>query len=89
MIGLTRHMTDQLGQFGVTVNCIAPGVTSTEATWRQVPRPVKPMFAQTLSSRSNVQPAGMAVLATFFASDEASFVNGQTICVEGGKVMTV
>ena len=46
VIGLTRHMAGQLGQYGVTVNCIAPGLVLTEATQRQVPEPVQPMFAQ-------------------------------------------
>ena len=89
VIGLTRHMAGQLGQFGVTVNCIAPGLTETDATARQVPEPVQPMFAQMSASRSNVQPEDMASVATFFASDEARFVNGQTICVDGGNVMPV
>lgn len=89
VIGLTRHMAGQLGQFGVTVNCIAPGLTMTEATERQVPEPLQPMFAQWSASRSNVQPEDMAGAAVFFASEDGRFVNGQTLCIDGGNVMPV
>ena len=45
VLGLTRHMAGQLGQFNVTVNCIAPGLVNTEATEKQVPTDFQPMFA--------------------------------------------
>ncbi len=89
VIGLTRHMAGQLGQFGVTVNCIAPGLTLTEATARQVPEPIQPMFAQMSAMRTNVEAEDMVGTAVYFASDDAKRVNGQVICIDGGNVMPV
>lgn len=89
VIGLTRHMAGQLGQFGVTANCIAPGLTMTPATERQVPKEFQPMFAQMSAARTNVQPEDLAGAAVFFASEDARMVNGQLLCVDGGNVMPV
>lgn len=89
VIGLTRQMAGQLGQFGVTVNCIAPGLTLTEATARQVPEPIQPLFAQMSASRVNVEAEDMVGAAVFFASDDARRVNGQILCIDGGNVMPV
>lgn len=89
VIGLTRHMAGQLGQYGVTVNCIAPGLVLTEATHRQVPEPIQPMFAQMSAMRTNLEPEDMVGAAVFFASDDARRVNGQLLCVDGGNVMPV
>jgi NAD(P)-dependent dehydrogenase (short-subunit alcohol dehydrogenase family) len=47
------------------------------------------MFAQWSASRSNVQPEDMAGAAVFFASEDGRFVNGQTLCIDGGNVMPV
>jgi 3-oxoacyl-[acyl-carrier protein] reductase len=89
VLGLTRHMAGQLGRFGVTVNCIAPGLTMTEATARQVPEPVQPFFAQMSASRVNVEAEDMVGAAVFFASEDARRINGQILCIDGGNVMPV
>lgn len=89
VIGLTRHMAGQLGQYGVTVNCIAPGLVLTEATQRQVPEPIQPMFAQMSAMRTNLEAEDLVGAAVFFASDDARRVNGQLLCVDGGNVMPV
>ena len=89
VVGLTRHMAGQLGQFGVTVNCIAPGLTLTDATQRQVPEPLQPIFAQMSAMRTNVEAEDMVGTAVYFASSDADRVNGQIICIDGGNVMPV
>jgi 3-oxoacyl-[acyl-carrier protein] reductase len=89
VIGLTRHMAGQLGQFGVTTNCIAPGLVMTQATEVQVPGEFQPMFAEMSAMKSNTQPEDMVGPAVFFASDDSCMVNGQLLCVDGGNVMPV
>ncbi len=89
VLGLTRHMAGQLGQFNVTVNCIAPGLVTTEATEKQVPTDFQPMFATMSAMRRNAEPEHMVGVAVFFASSDADLVNGQTIVVDGGNVMPV
>ena len=89
VLGLTRHMAGQLGQFNVTVNCIAPGLVNTEATEKQVPTDFQPMFATMSAMRQNAEPEHMVGVAVFFASSDADLVNGQVIVVDGGNVMPV
>jgi 3-oxoacyl-[acyl-carrier protein] reductase len=87
VLGLTRHMAGQLGQFNVTVNCIAPGLTMTEATDKQVPTDFQPMFATMSAMRRNTEAEHMVGPAVFFASSDADMVNGQVLVVDGGNVM--
>ena len=87
VLGLTRHMAGQLGQFNVTVNCIAPGLTMTEATDKQVPVDFQPMFATMSAMRRNTEAEHMVGPAVFFASSDADMVNGQVLVVDGGNVM--
>jgi len=89
VLGLTRLMAGQLGQFNVTVNCIAPGLVNTAATEKQVPAEFQPMFATMSAMRRNTEPEHMAGVAVFFASSDADLVNGQVIVVDGGNVMPV
>jgi 3-oxoacyl-[acyl-carrier protein] reductase len=89
VIGMTRLLAGQLGQHGVTVNCVAPGLTMTEATDKVVPDFAQPIFEQMSASKRNVQPDELTGTALFLASDDAALVNGQVICVDGGTVMPV
>jgi 3-oxoacyl-[acyl-carrier protein] reductase len=89
VLGLTRHMAGQLGAFNVTVNCIAPGLTNTAATDKQVPTDFQPMFATMSAMRRNTEPEHMVGPAVFFASSDADLVNGQVLVVDGGNVMPV
>jgi NAD(P)-dependent dehydrogenase (short-subunit alcohol dehydrogenase family) len=87
IVGLTKFMAAQLGQYNITVNCIAPGVTMTEATKKVVPE----MFIEGMTSmtamKSKLEPEDLAGAAVFFASDDAKFCTGQTLVVDGGLSM--
>ena len=89
VIGQTRLLAGQLGQSNVTVNCIAPGLTMTDATDAVVPTEVQPMFEAMSAMRTNVEPDQLTGAAVFFASEDADLVNGQILCVDGGNVMPV
>jgi NAD(P)-dependent dehydrogenase (short-subunit alcohol dehydrogenase family) len=89
VLGLTRMMAGQLGQYGVTVNAVAPGLVMTEATEKQVPEDFRPMFAMMSASRRNTEPRHMVGPALFLASDDAEMVNGQILVVDGGNIMPV
>ena len=87
IVGLTKFMAAQLGQFNITVNCIAPGVTMTDATKKTVPDfIIEGMTAQT-ALKSTLEPEDLAGACVFFASDDAKFVTGQTLVVDGGLAM--
>ena len=83
VISFTRFVAAQYGRQGIRCNAISPGLILTE---RDAPRPqaVLDAFArQTLSPRHG-HPDDIAHAALFLASDEAGFINGQTIEVDGG-----
>ena len=87
IVGLTKFMAGQLGQYNITVNCIAPGVTMTEATKKIVPEfYIDGMTAQT-AMKKTLEPEDLAGACVFFASEEARFVTGQVLVVDGGLAM--
>ncbi len=87
VIGLTKFLAGQLGQYGITVNCIAPGVTMTEATKRIVPEEFISMIPMMSAMKQALEPEDLTGAAVFFCSDDARLVTGQVLCVDGGAQM--
>ncbi len=87
VVGLTKFLAAQLGQYNITVNCIAPGVTMTEATKKIVPEQFIDMLPAMSAMKRKLEPEDLAGTAVFFASDDANLVTGQVLCVDGGSVM--
>jgi 3-oxoacyl-[acyl-carrier protein] reductase len=87
VIGLTKFLASQLGQYNVTVNCISPGVTMTEATKKIVPEEFIGMLPMMSAMKRTLEPEHLAGAAVFFASDDAELVTGQVLCVDGGTCM--
>ena len=87
VIGLTKFMAGQLGRHGITVNCICPGVTMTEATRKVVPENLLQMITFMSAMGNTLEPEDLTGAAVFFASDDARFVTGQVLCVDGGMQM--
>ena len=87
VVGLTKYMAAQLGQWNITVNCIAPGVIDTEATRSVIDSSILAMLAQRQSVRGQLGPEHLTGAAVFFATEEAAFITGQVLVVDGGKHM--
>jgi len=89
--GLTRTLGIELGPFGITANAIAPGFIATEmtdATARRLkmePEELQRVNAEATPVRRVGQPEDIAAAAAFLCSDEASFITGQTLYVDGGR----
>lgn len=84
VVGLTRAAAKELGGRGVRVNCVAPGFIETEML-ATVPEAKLEMFKQYAVPMGRLgRPEEIAGVILFLASDDASFVNGQTINVDGG-----
>lgn len=87
VVGLTKFSAAQLGQWGITVNCIAPGVIDTEATRRAVPAEMLAQLATQQAVPGVLQADDLTGAVVYFASDEARFVTGQVLVIDGGKHM--
>ena len=86
IIGLTKTAAKELGEVGITVNAIAPGITETGMISILKKEQREKLIEQTVLKRIG-QPEEIAKVALFLASDWASYVNGQVICVDGGMMM--
>ena len=89
LISLTRQLCHELGSWGITVNCIAPGfIRSNDNTERQWAAMGAAGQQSLLSSIALKRPGTAQDIANgvlFFASDQASWISGQTISIDGGK----
>ena len=86
VVGFTKFAAGQLAHWGVTVNCIAPGVTHT-AAMDIVPKEQLDRLMADQPIKGAIMPGDLAGTVVFFASDEAKFITGQTIVVDGGRFM--
>ena len=87
VLGLTKALARELGPYGVTVNAIAPGAVVSDAENRVFAERLEHYAAWVMerqSIKSRIQPADVANLAVFLASDAARMISGQNIGVDGG-----
>jgi 3-oxoacyl-[acyl-carrier protein] reductase len=86
LIGITKTVARELAKKNVTANCIAPGFIDTEMS-RKLPEPVIEAAKQLIPMRSLGSVEDVAKAVAFLASDEASYITGQVLCVDGGMAM--
>ena len=86
LIGMTKSIAKEVGTRGITVNCIAPGWIDTEMTV-DLPENSKRDLLDRIPIGKIGKPEDIAHTAVFLASDEASYITGQTITVDGGRVI--
>lgn len=86
LIGLTKTLAKELGKKGIRVNAVAPGFIQTHMT-ASLPEKVLDAMKEKTPLKRLGQPADVAYAIMFLASDEANFINGIVLPVDGGLVI--
>jgi 3-oxoacyl-[acyl-carrier protein] reductase len=86
MIGLIKSLAQEYAKRGVTANCVAPGFIASPMTDKLSEKQRETILVRVPAARLGT-PADVAAAVVFLASDEASYVTGQTLHVNGGMAM--
>ena len=88
IMGLTRAVAAEVGQYGIRVNAIAPGLIYNEFLERIYPKEFFERYAKRVPLGRVGQPLDVAELAVFLASDMSRYITGEVVSISGGSVMT-
>lgn len=86
LIGLTKSLARELGSKGVTANVVAPGFVETDMT-ANLGAEVRTRVQEAMAVKRLGAPEDIAAAVSYVASDEAGYLTGQVICVDGGMTM--
>jgi len=84
MVAMTRSFAHELGHLGVRSNAVAPGLVATPMTMDESFDRLKGVYAQLIPMRKPSTPEQQAAVICFLASDDADYMNGETVIVDGG-----
>jgi 3-oxoacyl-[acyl-carrier protein] reductase len=86
LVGMTKSLAREVSGRGITANCIAPGFISTPMTDALTPKQVE-AIAAAIPAQKFGKPEDVAAAVVFLASDEAGYITGETMHINGGMVM--
>lgn len=87
VIGFTRSLAREVGDYNITVNSVAPGATYTEIPRTTVTDEQKQQMLNEQCIKRYAKPEDSAGIVAFLCTDEAGFISGQLITVDGGLMM--
>lgn len=87
IVGFSRSLAREVGGYGITVNVITPGLTVTKAVRDSFPAELLAAQRNTRALQRDEEPGDLVGPVFFLASDDAGFISGQTLNVDGGKFM--
>ena len=86
-LGITKHIAAEFGKYGIRCNAIAPGTIATQRNWERLTTEQRVDIVSSIPLGRAGKPEEVAGVALMLASDYCSFVNGQTIVVDGGETI--
>lgn len=86
-LGITKHIADEFGKYGIRCNAIAPGTIATQRNWDRLTTEQRIDIVRSIPLGRAGKPEEVASVALVLASDYTSFVSGQTIVVDGGETI--
>jgi NAD(P)-dependent dehydrogenase (short-subunit alcohol dehydrogenase family) len=87
LIGIARTLARALGHQGITVNCVAPGLTPTPAAVADTPPEAFSQVQARQAIDRPLTPDDVAAAVAFLATDAAGAITGQTLCADGGLIL--
>jgi NAD(P)-dependent dehydrogenase (short-subunit alcohol dehydrogenase family) len=87
VVGFSRSLARELGGYGITVNVVTPGLTVTPAVRDSFPSEVLDAQRKGRALQRDEEPQDLVGVVAFLASQDAAFISGQTLNVDGGKHM--
>jgi 3-oxoacyl-[acyl-carrier protein] reductase len=89
IMGFTRVLAQEVGEMGITANCVCPGIIATEMGRTNLDDPaVSEAWRQKTAMRRIGEPEDVVGAVAFLASDDAAFITGQSLNVDGGIVLS-
>jgi 3-oxoacyl-[acyl-carrier protein] reductase len=89
LVGLTKQLSQDLGRYGITTNAVAPGFVrsnpTTERQWESYGPEGQKRLVEGIHVRRLGQAADIANAVVFFASEQAAWISGQILSVDGGR----
>jgi len=86
IVGFTRSLAMEIGDYGITVNIVAPGLTLTEPILRSLPEKLLNAQKELRAIKRDEQPQDLAGPVFLLCSPDADFISGQMLVVDGGKI---
>ena len=86
-LGITKHIAAEFGKYGIRCNAIAPGTIATHRNWDRLTTEQRVSIVSSIPFGRAGKPEEVAGVALILACDYTSFVNGQTIVVDGGETI--
>jgi len=87
LVGVARTLARSLGRDGITVNCVAPGLTPTPAAVAGTPPEAFAAVRARQAIGRDLEPGDIAAAVAFLVSDAAGAITGQTLCADGGLIL--